>query len=150
MRMRAHLVGLTAILAFLSPGPARANAGNFIVFFASGSAELSPAMRAVLDNFAAYLEGRNAILLGNADRAGDSGYNRALACRRARAVRAYLVSRGIAASRLGVRSGGEDRPMEATADGVAEPQNRYVQLTVVEQPLSAAEGVLAQGCAPPS
>jgi OmpA family len=68
--------------------------------------------------------------------------------RRARAVRAYLVSRGIPASRLAVQSAGEDAPIEHTTDGVAELQNRNVTFTVTAHRPTAADGAGAAGCVP--
>ena len=148
--MGAWLTGLVAIATSLSPVAVRAQDMNFIVFFDSGSADLSAPMRGVLDNLAASLtpDGWSAIILGAADRAGGSLANFRLGCRRARAVRAYLVSRGIPANRLAVQSAGEDAPMEDTADGVAEVQNRNVTFTVTEHPPTAADGAGIAHCLP--
>jgi len=150
MRMRAGMAGLVAMAALLSAVPAGAST-FFIVFFASNSAEVSEPMRVVLDHV---VDGLNqgegsVVLLGNADRAGSGAHNLALACRRARSVRAYLVSHGIAADRIGVQSAGEDRPLENTTDGVAEPQNRSVTFTFTEHRPTAAEGAGISGCASP-
>jgi outer membrane protein OmpA-like peptidoglycan-associated protein len=152
MRMRAPLAGLVAMATLLSAAPASAQPDIFfIVFFDSNSARVSEPMRAVLDNVVAGLnQGEGSlVLLGNADRAGSAAHNRALACRRARSVRAYLMSHGISADRIGVQSAGEDRPLENTPDGVAEPQNRSVNLTFTDHRLTAAEGAGIRGCAAP-
>lgn len=150
MRMRARLIRFAAAAALLSAVPARAIT-FFIVFFDSGSAALTAPMQAVLDNVAAALaqSGYSVTLLGNADRAGDPAYNLGLACRRAQAVRAYLVSHGIPANRIAVQSAGEERPLVDTPDGILEPQNRSVTFTMSEHRPAAADGAGIAGCAHP-
>jgi outer membrane protein OmpA-like peptidoglycan-associated protein len=50
--------------------------------------------------------------------------------KRAEAVHAYLVSRGVPSAAMTVTSYGESRPLIVTADGVREPQNRRVEVVV--------------------
>ena len=61
---------------------------------------------------------------------GTSEYNLALAERRANAVREYLTSRGIAASRLNAISYGEERPKHDNAREETRRLNRRAALTV--------------------
>jgi outer membrane protein OmpA-like peptidoglycan-associated protein len=56
-------------------------------------------------------------IVGFADRIGNAAYNEKLALRRAQAVRAYLVSKGIKAKKIEVRSLGKTEPRaECSAD----------------------------------
>ena len=57
-------------------------------------------------------------------------YNLALGDRRANAVRDYLTSRGIAASRLGTVSYGEERPKHDNAREETRRLNRRAALVV--------------------
>jgi len=71
-------------------------------------------------------------IVGHCDAMGTDAYNDRLSLRRARAVRDYLVRKGIDASRLSVSGKGEREPVASndTEDGRA--QNRRVELKVVE------------------
>jgi outer membrane protein OmpA-like peptidoglycan-associated protein len=65
---------------------------------------------------------------GHTDSAGKQAYNLDLSKRRASSVRNYLVSRGIAGSRIEVKGYGPAHPVadNATAEGRA--KNRRVEL----------------------
>jgi outer membrane protein OmpA-like peptidoglycan-associated protein len=87
------------------------NAGsalNLCATFAINSAVLTPATRRSLDTLAevlvsdARLRGRRFVVEGHADATGDAAKNRRLSAERARAVQAYLVSKGVAAAGLSV------------------------------------------------
>ena len=67
---------------------------------------------------------------GHTDRSGSDAYNDALSMRRAQAVVAMLQSRGVSPNSLTVTALGEGEPRVPTADGVREPQNRRVEITV--------------------
>ena len=149
MRARSILAALALLISL--PGPPLASASSpFVIFFDSNDAGLDETDRAILDNAAAALEqtGNSVILVGHADRAGDAAHNHTLACRRARAVRSYLLSRGFPAERTAVQSAGEDWRLVETADGVAEPQNRSVWFEMTERPLVPADGMDEGRCVP--
>ncbi len=61
---------------------------------------------------------------GNADDRGSAEYNLALGQRRAEAVRRYLISYGLDASRFTVISYGEERPLDKAQNEKAWAQNR--------------------------
>ncbi|MCU0888881.1 MAG: OmpA family protein, partial [Rubritepida sp.] len=63
-----------------------------------------------------------------ADRTGSAAYNQRLSVRRAEAVAAELVRRGINRTEITVQGFGFDRPLVPTAMGVREPQNRRVEI----------------------
>ena len=61
---------------------------------------------------------------GNADERGTREYNFALGARRATAVRDYLASRGVSASRIETISYGRERPIDGGANEEAWARNR--------------------------
>ena len=68
---------------------------------------------------------------GHCDSIGTQQYNLALGERRANSARDYLVSRGIAASRLQTVSYGEDRPIADNNNAQGRAQNRRAHLLVI-------------------
>ena len=69
-------------------------------------------------------------MAGHADRSGSAQYNQRLSQRRADAVAAELVARGVPRNIIMVSAYGESRPLVPTADGVREPQNRRVEIVL--------------------
>lgn len=97
------------------------------VLFAVDSSTLTDAGKATLDGQAAWLTTNSdylAIVEGHADEQGTREYNLALGARRANAVREYLVSKGIPASRMRTISYGKERPIELCADEACYSKNR--------------------------
>jgi len=67
----------------------------------------------------------NVRIEGHTDSIGSDSYNQALSERRAEAVKRYLVSRGIAASRLSTEGKGETEPIaDNTKNGRDNPEGR--------------------------
>lgn len=86
--------------------------------FAFDKSDLKPEGRVMLDDLVRQLQGTayDVILVtGHADRLGSAGYNQKLSERRANAVKAYLASKDIQASRINAKGMGETQPM-TTAD----------------------------------
>jgi len=83
------------------------------VFFAFDKADLRPDDAALLDQNAEWLKGNDMLVLveGHADERGTNEYNLALGERRAKAIRDYLIGKGIAAERINTVSYGEERPL---------------------------------------
>jgi peptidoglycan-associated lipoprotein len=97
------------------------------VFFTTDSSELSPQSRATLDKQAQWLNNYSQYsftIEGHADERGTREYNLALGARRAQVVRDYLISRGIAASRMRTISYGKERPVAVCNDISCWSQNR--------------------------
>ena len=69
-------------------------------------------------------------VVGHADRAGSVVYNRQLSLQRAQRVANLLIAEGVNAKIIHVTSHGEENPLIPTADGVHEPRNRRVEITV--------------------
>ncbi len=105
---------------------------SFIVFFDFDSSRITPEAESILAAAADYVRrgGQSRIIVtGHADRAGAVAYNQALSERRASAVQANLVGKGIEGDSIITRARGETDPLVSTADGVREPQNRRVEIT---------------------
>jgi peptidoglycan-associated lipoprotein len=84
------------------------------VYFQYDKAELSDATRATLQKHSEYLRrwtSTRVLVEGHADSRGTNEYNLSLGERRSAAVRDYLVSLGIPATRLSIVSKGEEEPM---------------------------------------
>lgn len=105
---------------------------NGLVFFDSGSARLNQRAVAYLDRMepAIWLKCVDRVdIIGHTDRSGSSADNLKLSLRRAETVRDALIARGAPkALFVVVRGVGEDDPLIPTADGVAEPQNNFVEI----------------------
>jgi OOP family OmpA-OmpF porin len=71
------------------------------------------------------------IAVGHTDSVGSDSYNQALSVRRAEAVKAYLISKGIEKNRVYTEGKGEKQPVadNKTAEGRA--KNRRVEIEVV-------------------
>ncbi len=109
-----------------SPQDFATNVGDR-VFFETDSTELTPTAQATLDRQAEWLNryGRYAFAVeGHADERGTREYNFALGAQRAEAVKNYLASRGVAASRIRTTSFGKERPVAVCDDISCWSQNR--------------------------
>jgi len=76
---------------------------------------IRPDARGKLDDMVGKLRNVNLeviIAVGHADRLGSDAYNMKLSVRRADSVKAYLVSKGVAASRVYTEGKGERQPMK--------------------------------------
>lgn len=71
------------------------------------------------------------IAVGHTDADGSDAFNQKLSVRRAEAVKAYMVSKGIEANRIYTEGKGEKQPVadNKTKDGKA--KNRRVEIEVV-------------------
>ncbi|MEM9786337.1 MAG: peptidoglycan-associated lipoprotein Pal [Pseudomonadota bacterium] len=97
------------------------------VLFAVDQSTITDQGKTILDGQAQWLMTNTdyrAVIEGHADEQGTREYNLALGFRRANAVREYLVSRGVPASRLEVTSYGKERPIEVCSNETCYAQNR--------------------------
>jgi len=112
--------------------PATGAPAPLVVYFDMGSSAIRNEDAAVLDHASrAYNEGRPIVMVltGSADRTGDAEANLELSQRRASAVLRGLLARGIPADRFEVLAKGETELPVPTDPGVAERQNRRVEIT---------------------
>jgi outer membrane protein OmpA-like peptidoglycan-associated protein len=116
------------------------------VTFATGSAVISPSFQATLNQVADSMTRYPNSLIdvyGHTDTTGSTATNQRLSEERARAVANYLISRGVAASRIRWQGFGETQLRVQTGDNVNEPLNRRVEIKVV--PITQEEAAAAQG-----
>jgi outer membrane protein OmpA-like peptidoglycan-associated protein len=117
-----------ATLAALPPKPV-----SFNVYFVFDKDELTPESIAQFDRVKAELAARPApeiVVIGHTDRMGALEYNDQLSLKRADVVRSALVAAGIPPAQIGISGRGEREPAVSTADEVAEPRNRRVEIMV--------------------
>jgi peptidoglycan-associated lipoprotein len=69
---------------------------------------------------------------GNADERGTVDYNFALGARRANSVKDYLVSKGVAASRIDTVSYGKSKPIDPREDDAGYAANRNGHTTITD------------------
>ena len=102
------------------------------VHFDLDSAALTDEAHRQLEQHALWLQNRRDVrvtLEGHCDERGTVEYNLALGEQRARAVRDYLVSLGVAADRLRTVSYGKERPLDPASNEAAWARNRRVHFT---------------------
>ena len=103
------------------------------VYFDFNKSSLSREARQIVEQIAAQVKANGAAtvtITGKTDLSGTDSYNLALSQRRAEAVRAALIRDGIAASRITVQWTGKREPPVKTGEGVREPRNRVVEVTI--------------------
>ena len=103
--------------------------------FETAKATITPASFGILDEIAASLKARPDLKVraeGFTDNTGARAFNMDLSERRAKAVRDYLVKKGISPSRLSYKGYGPDRPIADNATRAGRAKNRRVQFTQVD------------------
>ncbi|HEX4995612.1 MAG TPA: OmpA family protein [Methylomirabilota bacterium] len=106
---------------------------SFIVYFLEGKDELTPESLPVLGQIFAELARRPApetVVIGHTDALGSHASNDALSLQRAERMRDELVKRGVPRERIHVEGRGKRELLVPTADGIAEPRNRRVEISV--------------------
>lgn len=73
---------------------------------------------------------RKALIEGFTDSAGSDSYNQALSERRAEAVRTFLISKGVSASRIAARGYGESNPVASNKTAETRQLNRRVEIVI--------------------
>lgn len=109
------------------------------VLFLVDQSTLTPEAEAILAQQAEWLMTNGtytALIEGHADEQGTREYNLALGARRAGTVRDFLVSRGVAESRLQIVSYGKERPLEICSNESCYARNRRA-VTVLQSGLGS-------------
>ena len=108
--------------------------GQNVIYFDTDQYNVDSADAAALQTQAAYLNQYPQISVtieGHCDERGTREYNLALGERRANAAKNYLVSLGVAASRISTVSYGKERPVAMGSDEASWAQNRRAVSVVV-------------------
>jgi outer membrane protein OmpA-like peptidoglycan-associated protein len=104
------------------------------VFFESGKAKLKKESYPELQRVVSFLEDNSDLKIeisGHTDNVGDASTNQRLSLARAKAVAAYIISKGIKASRLVSQGYGFERPVTSNATEAGRSQNRRVEFTIL-------------------
>jgi OOP family OmpA-OmpF porin len=103
-------------------------------FFDFDKSVVKPAGKAKLDDLVSKVKGINLeviIAVGHTDSIGSDAYNQKLSVRRAEAVKAYLVSKGIEKNRIYTEGKGEKQPVADNKTKEGRAKNRRVEIEVV-------------------
>jgi len=112
------------------------------VLFDTGRATLKPGADLTLDRLATYMKSNpqaRTVVEGHTDSTGSPSTNEALSERRADAVAAALVARGVPADNVHAVGRGEDYPVSSNATAAGRQQNRRVEII-----LSNASGAVSR------
>ncbi|WP_151447372.1 outer membrane protein OmpA [Lacisediminimonas profundi] len=128
-----------AIAPAPKPAPAPAPTSEKVTFAADTFFDFDKAVlkadgKAKLDDLTSKLKGINLeviIAVGHTDSVGTDKYNQKLSVRRAEAVKAYLVSKGIEANRVYTEGKGEKQPVADNKTSAGRAKNRRVEIEVV-------------------
>jgi outer membrane protein OmpA-like peptidoglycan-associated protein len=118
-----------APMATPAPAPAR----TYIVFFDWDKADLTARAKSIIAEAAdasKKVATTTIDVSGHADKTGTAAYNKALSLKRAQAVGAELVAKGVPAKEIVITAYGDTKPLVPTAAGVREPQNRRVEIVL--------------------
>lgn len=106
---------------------------SYTLYFLEGRDEYTSESRQIVETVLAELARRPAAdvtVIGHTDRVGALDYNDRLSLQRAERVRADFVKRGVPERAISVAGRGEREPLVVTADEVAEPRNRRVEINI--------------------
>ncbi|MBS0469398.1 MAG: OmpA family protein [Proteobacteria bacterium] len=119
-----------------APAPAAASKVTYAAdaFFDFDKSVLKPEGKAKLDDLVSKVKGINLeviIAVGHTDSVGTDAYNQKLSVRRAEAVKAYLVSKGIEKNRVYTEGKGKKQPIADNKTKEGRAKNRRVEIEVV-------------------
>lgn len=106
---------------------------SFILYFQQNSEQLTDGSQQLVSAIVEEVRKRQSTdiaIIGHTDRVGDDSYNRILSMERAQVVYDLLRARDIKGEEMTILYHGEGNPLVPTADEVAEPRNRRVEVTV--------------------
>ncbi len=104
-----------------------------MVNFGFDSSDLTSSAKANLDKLAEVLKNNpdtNINIYGHTDSKGTEAYNQSLSERRAASVRSYLISKGVASSRMITMGVGESEPIATNDTDAGRAENRRVEFAI--------------------
>ena len=104
------------------------------MLFDTNKSDIKPNSRASLDDLVGKigdLKLEVLVVTGHTDSTGSQAYNEKLSVRRAEAVKAYLVGKGMEANRIYTEGKGERQPVADNKTAQGRAQNRRVEVEVV-------------------
>jgi OOP family OmpA-OmpF porin len=105
------------------------------ILFDQGKWDLKPASYADLDKVVAFLRSNPSAeieLNGHTSSEGEAGFNRSLSYKRVNSCKAYVVSKGIDASRIVAKGFGPDRPVAPNDTEENRTKNRRVEMRLTK------------------
>lgn len=106
---------------------------QFTLYFIEGKDEFTDESRRAIDSVLVEIARRpvpDVLVIGHTDTVGTDAFNDVLSKQRGEVVRKALLARGIQIENVVVVGRGKREPIVPTADNVAEPRNRRVEILV--------------------
>jgi outer membrane protein OmpA-like peptidoglycan-associated protein len=106
---------------------------TYLIYFKSGGTEITADSQQTIPEVLKTIRDRNSTEIsvsGHTDSVGSVEFNRVLSLNRARAVASILVSQGVGTEIIEITYHGKENQLVRTPDGVAEPRNRRVEITI--------------------
>ncbi|MBH1964410.1 MAG: OmpA family protein [Comamonadaceae bacterium] len=111
------------------------------ISFTVGRADIQPALRPILDQFANGLgtqPNTEVVIVGHTDSTGSDSINNPLSVERANSVRDYLSARGVDSRRVRTEGRGSHEPIANNGTDAGRAQNRRVEIFLAERAVAAA------------
>ena len=104
------------------------------VLFDFDKSVVKPDGKSKLDDLSSKIRGINlevVIAIGHADSIGGDAYNQKLSVRRAEAVKAYLITKGVETNRVYTEGKGEKQPVASNKTQEGRAKNRRTEIEVI-------------------
>ena len=106
------------------------------ISFATGRYDIQPRLKPILDQFAQGLTQQPSMevrIIGHTDNTGSDAINNPLSVNRAQSARDYLVSRGVAATRISIDGRGSREPIADNSTEAGRARNRRIDIFLAER-----------------
>ena len=106
------------------------------ISFATGRHDIPPRLMPILDQFAQGLNQQPSMevrIVGHTDNTGSDAINNPLSVNRAQSARDYLVSRGVASSRISIDGRGSREPIADNSTEAGRARNRRIDIFLAER-----------------
>ena len=106
------------------------------ISFATGRHDIQPRLMPILDQFAQGLNQQPSMevrIVGHTDNTGSDAINNPLSVNRAQSARDYLVSRGVASSRISIDGRGSREPIADNSTEAGRARNRRIDIFLAER-----------------